>query len=71
MPLQLQLYPMSKPAHKSPQDIRKRRPQNLRPRLLHLRRNPHQIQYLQAFPRIILRELKQWVRRRRQSVMRR
>jgi hypothetical protein len=46
-----------------PQNIRKRRPQHLRPRLLHLRRNAHNIQYLKALARIVFRKLQQRISR--------
>lgn len=42
-----------------PQNIRKCRPKHFRPRLLHLRRNAHKIQYLKTLPRIFLRQLEQ------------
>jgi hypothetical protein len=53
-----------------PQNIRKGRPQHLRPRLLHLRRNAHQIQDLQTLPRVFLRKLQQRIGRRRQPIVR-
>jgi hypothetical protein len=47
-----------------PQDIRKRRSQNLCPRLLQLRRSTQRIQNLQRPPGILFRHDKQWIARR-------